>query len=154
MPSREFMDLKISALWNLGVDEVADIAKRLALAPRRVRSGLRRQGIKPPRTTPPPPPEIDQERLKALLATGSCKDAAQELGVGKRKVYRAAAKLGIKKKRGRASRIDMEALTALVAEGQSWSAIGRALGVHATTAQRAWDRRTTRPADPSTCPSA
>lgn len=155
MPSREFLDMKISALWHLGIAEVAEIARRLEVAPRRVRSGLRRQGIDVPRPKSPPPPTLDPEKVRELLAAGTCKDAAAALGVQRRRVYRAAAKLGIRKQRGRVSRIDREALAALVAEGKTWTAIGRELGCHPTTARRTWERASaTRPAGPSTCPSA
>lgn len=155
MPSREFLDIKISALWHLGIDEVAEIARRLSLQPRRVRSGLRRQGIDVPRPKVDPPPSLDPEQVRELLAgRGSCKDAAAALGVGKRRVYRAAAKLGIHKPRGRVSRIDREALAALVAAGKTWTAIGRELGCHPTTARRTWDavQAATRPGGSSTSP--
>lgn len=155
---RDFLDLKISSLYHLGVTEVIEIARRLKVREIRVRSGLRRQGIMVPRklAKPRPPAQpVDLDKLRDVLAKTTLKDAAVELGRSRRQILRAAKKAGIRKKRGPVPRIDPDALAALVAEELSWSEIGRRLGCHATTAQRAWERlEATRQAGSSTCPSA
>lgn len=133
----EKLDARIVLAHAAGVETIEDLMERFGASRPRILRAFERQGLEPPpRRNPPADPGV----VAPMLAEKTMSAVAAELGKTRRQVLRAAAKAGVRRARGRPTRLDLKALAALVAEELPWKEIGRRLGCRDTTAMRAWAR--------------